>query len=683
MNDIAARERPSHVPALRRPLTAAVALSALIVIGVILAVGDSSYVDLSRGDPGPTVSLGTGVLRLIAEWAGILCVSALVYVAFLQVRSGRERTVVENIAELSVVRVSALVWTLAGGGLVVFDAADANGVTLERVLSPGGLPYLVSAMDLPKAWILVTVAAFIIFCGAWWTRSWTTTLVLAAVAVLALISPVLVHQVLVGPGHDFGSDLATFGVPAAGIVIGVPIVLILVTARGFGLPPRTLRRARALLRGAWAVAFAVEIGLLLFKTVLLRFALTPTAGLIAVRLLVLLLVAALASALIARLLDASSPDASRAVALRHLWPLALTAAVYIGVTVAMTRIPPPQYFMPVSAMEVLFGFEMLKTPTLAILFGEWRGNILFAVVGAVAVILYLGAVIRLRRRGDAWPVGRTVAWVLGWAVIVFATSSGFGSYSGPSFSIHMMVHMGLNMFGPVLLAMGGVVTLLLRATPPAKRRDVAGPHEWLIDIIGSPIARLVFNPILVFLVFVGSYYALYLSPLFEEAMRFHWSHQLMNIHFLVSGYLFYSLIIGVDRPPRPLPHLGKLGFVLAAMPFHAFFGVIVMTSTTLIAGNFYAYMRAPWHDDLLADQHLGGGIAWAAGEIPLLIVVIALCLQWARQDDREAKRKDRHLDSGVDEDFDAYNDMLKHLADRGRLQPQQPTASAQRKDTGS
>ncbi|WP_205125868.1 cytochrome c oxidase assembly protein [Plantibacter flavus] len=423
--------------------------------------------------------------------------------------------------------------------------------------------------------------------------------------------------------------------------------------------------------------------MLLFKTVLLRFALTPTAGLIAVRLLVLLLVAALASALIARLLDASSPDASRAVALRHLWPLALTAAVYIGVTVAMTRIPPPQYFMPVSAMEVLFGFEMLKTPTLAILFGEWRGNILFAVVGAVAVILYLGAVIRLRRRGDAWPVGRTVAWVLGWAVIVFATSSGFGSYSGPSFSIHMMVHMGLNMFGPVLLAMGGVVTLLLRATPPAKRRDVAGPHEWLIDIIGSPIARLVFNPILVFLVFVGSYYALYLSPLFEEAMRFHWSHQLMNIHFLVSGYLFYSLIIGVDRPPRPLPHLGKLGFVLAAMPFHAFFGVIVMTSTTLIAGNFYAYMRAPWHDDLLADQHLGGGIAWAAGEIPLLIVVIALCLQWARQDDREAKRKDRHLDSGVDEDFDAYNDMLKHLADRGRLQPQQPTASAQRKDTGS
>ena len=41
----------------------------------------------------------------------------------------------------------------------------------------------------------------------------------------------------------------------------------------------------------------------------------------------------------------------------------------------------------------------------------------------------------------------------------------------------------------------------------------------------------------------------------------------MNVHFLIVGYLYYSLIIGVDRPPRPLPHIGKLGYVLAAMAF--------------------------------------------------------------------------------------------------------------------
>ena len=138
----------------------------------------------------------------------------------------------------------------------------------------------------------------------------------------------------------------------------------------------------------------------------------------------------------------------------------------------------------------------------------------------------------------------------------------------------------------------------------------------------------------------------------------------MNIHFLAVGYLFYGLVIGVDRPPRPLPPIGKLGFVLAAMPFHAFFGVILMTSPTPLAENFYRTLDFAWMGDLMTQQYLGGGVAWAGGELPLLIVIVALGIQWARQDQREAKRKDRHLDTGVDDEFEAYNRMLAELSDR-------------------
>jgi len=138
----------------------------------------------------------------------------------------------------------------------------------------------------------------------------------------------------------------------------------------------------------------------------------------------------------------------------------------------------------------------------------------------------------------------------------------------------------------------------------------------------------------------------------------------MNVHFLIVGYLFYSLIAGVDRPPRPLPHIGKLAMVLAAMPFHAFFGVIVMTSSTIIGELFYRYIAIPWNTNLLHDQYVAGGIAWAAGELPLIVVVIALVMQWAKQDQKEAKQRDRHLDSGVDDSFAAYNEMLTRLNDR-------------------
>ncbi|SMQ71199.1 putative copper resistance protein D [Plantibacter sp. VKM Ac-1784] len=680
--------RPSTAPRLTITRTRAIAVGAAllsggIVVGTTITLGGTGYESLSRGNPGLLVSVTTAALRVVVEWSGAITVSALAYAAFLQPRAGRSRTTIDNVGDLGIVRVSALVWALAASALVVFDAADANGVTLDRVLAPGGLAYLVDASYLPKAWIVVTLCAFIVLCCSWWVRSWTSLLPLIGLSLLALISPVVVHQVLVGPGHDFGVDASLFGTPAVALLFGLPLVVAFTARREHGrLPKLTLTRLRNVLVVSWVAAFGAELIMLFFKTVMLRFLLTSTGGLVALRLLLLLAFAGLAF-LVARRIDRSaSPQTPVTLPSGFAIGFTVLAAAFIAVTVVMTRIPPPQYFVSSNAMDILFGFQTIPAPTIDVLISTWRLNLLFAVAGAAGVSVYLLAVVRLRRRGDRWPVGRTVAWILGWAVIVYATSSGFGRYSGPSFSIHMIVHMALNMLGPVLLVMGGAVTLFLRATPSAKRHAVAGPHEWLTDVIGSGLARFIFNPLLVFVTFVGSFYVLYLSPLFGELMRFHWSHQLMNVHFLITGYLFYALIIGVDRPPKPLPPLGKLGFVLAAMPFHAFFGVAVMTSTTVFAENFYSYIDAQWYDDLLADQHIGGGIAWAAGELPLLLVVVALCLQWAKQDQREARRKDRHLDSGVDDEFEVYNQMLDRLAHRGpQQQPSEPVTGTQNGST--
>ena len=88
-----------------------------------------------------------------------------------------------------------------------------------------------------------------------------------------------------------------------------------------------------------------------------------------------------------------------------------------------------------------------------------------------------------------------------------------------------------------------------------------------------------------------------------------------------------------------------------------------LTSNTIVAEMFYRTLDPPWAD-LAAAQYLGGGVAWAGGEIPLLVVIVALGIQWARQDAKEARRVDRHLDSGLDEDFDVYNTMLQRLSDR-------------------
>ena len=65
-------------------------------------------------------------------------------------------------------------------------------------------------------------------------------------------------------------------------------------------------------------------------------------------------------------------------------------------------------------------------PTLARLLFDWRFNLLFGTAALVLAAAYLLGVRRLRRRGDAWPVGRTVAWLAGCAGLLVATSSGLG-----------------------------------------------------------------------------------------------------------------------------------------------------------------------------------------------------------------------------------------------------------------
>jgi putative copper resistance protein D len=230
------------------------------------------------------------------------------------------------------------------------------------------------------------------------------------------------------------------------------------------------------------------------------------------------------------------------------------------------------------------------------------------------------------------------------------------------FSVHMAEHMILSMLVPILLVLGAPVTLALRALPPAGRTGPPGPREWLLAGVHSPPARWLTHPLVALPLFVGSYYALYFSGLFAAALPEHWAHVLMNVHFLATGMLFFWPLIGVDPAPRRLAPAARLGVLFASVPFHAFFGVALMSSATVVGSGFYRALALPWVPDPLEDQQLGGGLAWASGEIPLLLVVVALLIQWARDDERTARRADRRADSDGDADLTAYNAMLRHLA---------------------
>jgi cytochrome c oxidase assembly factor CtaG len=660
---------PPPLASSRRPrsdvLVIAAALLPLVAVAVaVVLLGSQPYRVLGPTVPDLGTSLTAALLHGVVVVASTWCVGSLAYAVLARQRSGAGRLAVDHFADARPVAASAAVWAAAAAALIPVDAADAGGQSLSRLLVPGAPAYLFSYSYVPSAWLVVAIVAAVIAVAAFLSHSWQVHAASLGLALVALLPPVVVTQVLVGPNHDFGSDAAIVGVPADAVLVGLIAVARLRSTSGPRPGAVSLQRVWRIAALAWVVAVAAEIVIALFELSGSAFLGSPTAWLFVARFVLL----AVLAPIVLRGFRAARGEPElgelRADSGRLLRLAILPAAALPAVWLVMSRIPPPQYFVPISVDQTYFGYGVSATPTLATLALDWRANLLFLLVSVVGSGLYVAGVVRLRRRGDAWPVGRTVAWLLGWVVVVLTTSSGLGRYSSAVFSLHMILHMSLNMLGPLLLVLGGPITLALRALPTHGRSKAAGVREWIVAMLGWRATHVLFNPLFVFVRFIGAYYLLYFTPIFDFALRYHWAHQLMNAEFLVIGVMFYGLVIGVDAPPRPLPHIGKLGMVLAALPFHAFFGVAVMTSKDVIAGDFYQYIREPWAGNLLADQAVGGGIAWGAGELPLVIVIVALVSQWARQDSRAATRVDRHLDQGTDDSFEAYNAMLAKLESR-------------------
>ncbi|MGB6275592.1 MAG: cytochrome c oxidase assembly protein, partial [Rhodococcus sp. (in: high G+C Gram-positive bacteria)] len=345
----------------------------------------------------------------------------------------------------------------------------------------------------------------------------------------------------------------------------------------------------------------------------------------------------------------------------------LVLAATIGMAVGLGRTPPPAEIDPnLTTTEAALGYNLSGPPTFARMALDWRFDLIFGTAAIVMAVVYLIGVRRLRLRGDAWPVGRTVAWVLGCLTLLISTSSGIGRYSTAVFSVHMTGHMMLSMLAPVLLALGGALTLALRVLPAAGKDGVPGMREWLLIGLHSRISQFLTHPLVASLIFVGGFYVLYLGGIFGAVLDSHGAHLLMNLHFVLSGYLFYWTVIGVDPSPRKIAPVTKLAVVFGSLPFHAFFGVALMSMNTVMGAWFYRTLGLDWNSDLLGDQKLGGGIAWATGEVPLVLVMLALLIQWSRSDDRDARRGDRAAERDHDADLAAHNAMFAELARRDR-----------------
>lgn len=652
------------------PLAALLAGLAALAGGTAAGIAALSLVDALAAtglpNPGPATTLGLPFVRAAGEVAAALAIGSFLFAAFLVPPQPSGVLDVAGYRALRLGTVAAGGWAVSAALLVPLTISDVSGHPLVDCLNPVRLWPLASLVDTATAWRWTAFLAAAVMLVSLRVLRWTWTPVLLAGSLLTLIPLALTGHSAAGGAHDLAVNSLLIHLVAACVWAGGLLALLIHALRGGDHADLAARRFSAV--ALWCF---VAMGLSGVLNALVRVSpaalLTSEYGwLVVAKFTALCLLGILGWRQRRSGVAALQANPTAVAALVR---LALTEAVILaatfGVAVALGRTPPPPpAILRPSIPEVKIGYDFAGPPTPARVLFDWRFDVLFGTAALLFAALYLRGVWRLRRRGDHWPAGRTAAWLLGCFTLLFATSSGLGRYMPAMFSIHMIVHMLLSMLVPVLLVLGAPTTLALRALPVAGAGEPPGLREWLLAALHSRLSRFFTNPIVAAVIFVIGFYGLYFSSLFDTIVGSHAGHVAMNVHFLLSGYLFYWVVIGIDPTPRPISPPAKLVVVFAALPLHGFFGVLLMGLHDVLGEDFYRSLQLSWHTDLFSDQRLAGGITWAAGEIPLLIVMVALMVQWMRADRRTAKRLDRAEDRDHDAELTAYNAMLAELARR-------------------
>ena len=348
----------------------------------------------------------------------------------------------------------------------------------------------------------------------------------------------------------------------------------------------------------------------------------------------------------------------------------MVVTLAIGSRLASTQPPVREIGLVEDRALSIIGINTTQPPTLSrILFGYEPDALMIGLL-VIAVALYIKGVMVLTKRGDKWPVGRTISFAIGISTVDFATSGGLGLYAHFSFSWHMIAHMTLGMIAPIAIVLSAPITLALRTLPQGRNPEERGVRGTLLSALHSRYSSIIVNPVGALIIFDGSLFLLYFTSLFGKLMNSHAGHLFMSVHFLLAGFLFFHVIIGIDPNPKRPPFLVRIVTLLAAMSIHAFFSVALMSSSTLIDSGYFAALQTPWVMDLLADQNKGGAIGWAMGEIPILIALVATFIMWTRDDARETRRIDRTAERmaamGQPDELAQYNKYLQELADRER-----------------
>lgn len=595
---------------------------------------------------------------------------------------------------LTLASAAAITWTIAAIAVLIFSYADISGRSPS-----GGADYTselisyITTIDSGKQEATSIIVAATVATLVFAVRSLTGLLLTLGLSLVGIVAMAL-------GGHSSGGDdhmgaVNSLGLHLLGVVLWCGGLMVLAfisrditgedagtgtlaegqrgaasaSARRVPLAVAVLRRYSVLALFGFVLVVLSGVVNALVRMNSLGDLFTTTYGALVLAKLMLTLVLG-AFGVVHRLRLIPMMQSGLTSAARGLWYAIACELVLMGATsglaVSLSRTPPPApetLDAGAEPVRIITLYDMPPEPHVAEWFTQWRFDWFWVAFISFAAFAYLWALIKVRRAGGHWPLARALSWFLGLFVLLYITCGALAVYSMVLFSVHMVEHMLLTMVCPIFLVLGAPVTLLLRALEP-RQDGTRGPREWILRLVHSGWSKVITNPIFAAVNFAGSIVIVYFTPLFGVMLRYHVGHEFMLIHFLITGYIFSLVLIGIDPIPNRPTYPMRLIMIIATLGYHAFVGISIMQMDTLLQASWFGNLGRPWGLPAIDDQKLGGSLMWAIGEIPTMIIAVAVAVQWSMNDKKVQKRIDRQADRDGDAELNAYNDMFAQLAEK-------------------
>jgi cytochrome c oxidase assembly factor CtaG len=609
------------------------AIAAFVAAGLTLLSGSLPLESLGLPDSGPLTSYGLPVVRTVTEVAAVLAVGALLLVVLLAPPQRLGYLEVTGYRTLRSASYAAGTWAVGALLMVPLTVADTLGRPVTDVLGFGQLVGLVPRLDTAQDWALTALLATALFAGCRVALSWGGAVALFGLAVAGLLPVASTGHSSAGGAHDLATDSLMVHMVAAALWVGGLVAVLGLAGRDAEGPRLSVavRRFSALALGCWLV-MAVS-GVL---NALVRIALPDLFGsyygaLLLAKTGCLLGLGVLGYLQRRRAVPAVSEGRRGALLRLGAFEVLLMLGT-IGLAVALGHSAPPvRGVVTPSLTAVQIGYDLVGPPTPARLAFEWRFDLIFGTASVLVSVGYLRWFRRTAGRGARWPVGRTVSWLAGCAVLLLATSSGIGRYAPAVFSVQLVQYTLLLVLVPLLLVLGAPVTLALRALPAAPEGSTPGARELLLAAIGSRAAALLTHPVVALALFALPGYPLHLSGLFDGLLASHGEALLAEAGTLAAGLLFGGLLFGGAAAPRR-PGLGtRVGLLAAALVLLGGLGLLIIGCHRVLGQGFYAGLGLSWDQESAVDQRTGGVAELVLAGLCLLAVLAVSLIGAARR----------------------------------------------------